>query len=37
MGHINFLIEMEADRKGLPGPRESWRHALTNWGMFASR
>ncbi|MGD0225901.1 MAG: beta-galactosidase [Terriglobia bacterium] len=34
MGHINFLIEMDGDRKGLLGPVKVGDAALKNWEMF---
>jgi hypothetical protein len=34
MGHINFLIEMDADRKGLLGPVKVGDTVLKDWEMF---
>lgn len=34
MGHINFLIEMDADRKGLLGPVKVGNTVLKGWEMF---
>ena len=34
MGHINFLIEMEEDRKGLLGTVKVGDASLKNWAMF---